>query len=49
MAAFIRASCAQYLFNSPVQCSCGDRLCGACYENYSARQVSSVQAGSIAA
>jgi hypothetical protein len=26
------ASCLEYLFHHPMQCPCGDRLCGKCYQ-----------------
>lgn len=31
------SKCLSYLFNSPVQCSCGDRLCGDCYNDFKSR------------
>ena len=33
------SSCSLYLFNSPVQCSCGDRLCGDCFNSLKSRWV----------
>ena len=31
------SKCSSYLFTGPVQCSCGDRLCGDCYHNFKSR------------
>ena len=31
------SNCFLYLFNGPVQCSCGDRLCGDCYNSFKSR------------
>jgi hypothetical protein len=34
------SNCSSYLFNGPVQCSCGDRLCGDCYNRFKSRWAS---------
>ena len=33
------AKCKDYLFLQPMQCPCGDRLCGKCYQQYKDRSV----------
>jgi len=31
----ICGSCGEYVLDGAVQCSCGDRLCGACFKSFS--------------
>ena len=38
------AKCKDYLFLQPMQCPCGDRLCGKCYQQYKDRSVAIVAA-----
>ena len=37
MSDFLCARCRDYLFDSPMQCPCGDRVCGPCYDYFIAR------------
>ena len=42
------ANCKDYLFLQPMQCLCGDRLCGKCYQQYKDRSVNSLHKKEIA-